>query len=944
MPSLPLILAGLVVAIFALIYGTAVARVLSVRVREVTGVRRVDLGDVPIDELMSLQQAGEELEALGFQQRAVIEDDGLVEGGGHPAPALVYLDRDNRTLAVLAMAANPNRWRAFEVSFVSLSANGGAVETVSLAEHLLPPTLPEHQRVDAATVSWREQWERHQKEVSEHPTFVSTLLDVEVAIARLRKLQRASFLAQVERGEFVPRKGAQRGYRFGLGYALKLVVRSTRGENARLQAFAAAEKQAAKQAKARGLEPAAAPLRRDLTPEVAAFRRRDGIEQNRSSGWQKKLAFFAVSLALFAFAFGIQLSFSKVLILIGVLFFHELGHALAMRAFGYKDLQILFIPFLGAVAAGKKQGARPMEEIVVLLAGPVPGIVLGTALLMTGWGESVPWVQDTAYMMLFLNYLNLLPIVPLDGGRVMNIVLFDRFPNLQHAFSGLSAGAMALGGRAVDDNLLFCFGVFLLMGLPTQLKQNQLLSAARRSMQTPTDGDDLEAELDDDRPLHTIFAELAKPKFDKWNGETRYQFVRQLRDQLMRPTAGWGVALAGMAAYLMCTTAPLGAIGYLAWGQMQNAMVEFEAEHQASLADWNTRIEAATDEDAQTLALYHAGQHFYELGFEQDAQGYLERAAARLEGAGQPELESSVHLLLGQIYPEWEAGLDDEADLARTRGHLERALALREELHGADSLEVAEVLSQLYIDPARDPDGALATQRRLIAIHEQHLASDPQQRSALLLALQTESQIHAQIGSAAEAEASLLRGVSLVSDDAGAASESVFELSQVLDRLTKLYFAQERYDDVAAVIERRAALALDDDTGMLEYMQHSLDVDRAWLAYWRGDYAGARAGFEALLAAAEDERLPIIGTDLTTLPHLMNQATAAAQQGDREAAVALLARMREVLDDELGQSLDEYLDQVGRSDDVALASLAGNEMLRRQAEQARVLDPLIASL
>lgn len=935
---------GVVALILLLSYGTAVVRTLSVRVRAATGPRRVEEAAVPIDELLSLQEGGQELEALGFRRSAVVEEEVNVDGGGPPAPSLVYVGREGRSFAFLSMVSGPNRWQAFHVSFVSFSGDGQALETVAYMAHMMPLPISQHHLIDAATTSWQEQWQRHQKELSEHRSFVSTMLDVDAAIARLRALRKATFVGQVERGDYGARKasGGEGRYRFGLRWALHTVLRSSTGENNRLQAFAKAEKQAMKTAKERGVDPrsAQARARRDLTPELVAFRRRDGVEQNRSSGWQKKLLFFAVSLGLFAVAFGIQLSPTMVLTLIGVLFFHELGHAMAMRAFGYRDLQILFIPFLGAVAAGRKHDAKPMEEILVLLAGPVPGIVVGTLIVLAGWGENLEWLQHAAYMMLFLNYLNLLPIVPLDGGRVMNIVLFDRFPNFQLGFAALSAAGMALSGRALDDNILFGLGIALLVSAPTQLKQNQLLKAARRSLRAGDEADDLGAGFDEDGPLRTIYAELLKPKFDKWNSETRYQFARQLRDRLARPHAGWGVALAGLAVYGLCLTAPIGAISYGALTQMTAAMEEYEAEYEESVARWDASIEAAGSDAERAAALYAAGSEGFAVGHEEDAYGYLQRAAALLEGGDDPELEASTLLILGQIDPYWEELADEVVSPERSQEYLSRALALREQLHGPESAEVAEVLELLWIDPSTDPAAALQRQQRLVAAYEQGLADEPERLSQLIMALGEESRMHALLGDAATAEARLLRAVELASGDpAVSASDQEF----ALDRLTKFYFATQRYDQVAALLERRSAL-VEANGEELDYARYSLEGDHAWLAYWQGDYADARTWFESLYGLAEDDRIPILGSDLEYVPHLMSQAAAAAREGDRDAAVALLERVSSTVHEELEVSLTEYLEQLQPGYQLASVNGSGDELQRRQDEQARVLAPLLASL
>jgi Zn-dependent protease len=102
-----------------------------------------------------------------------------------------------------------------------------------------------------------------------------------------------------------------------------------------------------------------------------------------------------------------------------LLFIHEIGHVIQLRREGIKATAPMFIPFLGAVVGMKELPKDAAAEARVGLAGPVLGAVgclipLGLFLLT---GD--PLFQALAYIGFFLNLFNLLPILPLDGGRAM---------------------------------------------------------------------------------------------------------------------------------------------------------------------------------------------------------------------------------------------------------------------------------------------------------------------------------------------------------------------------------------------------------------------------------------------------------------------------------------------------------------------------------------------
>jgi Zn-dependent protease len=113
--------------------------------------------------------------------------------------------------------------------------------------------------------------------------------------------------------------------------------------------------------------------------------------------------------------------------LIGVLVLHELGHYLGMLYFGYRDLQMFFIPLLGAAVKGEKRGVPAWQEGIVLLLGPLPGLILGCAIYFRDLAVPVPFLRTGAALLVALNFLNLLPFEPLDGGKFCNRLLFSRF-------------------------------------------------------------------------------------------------------------------------------------------------------------------------------------------------------------------------------------------------------------------------------------------------------------------------------------------------------------------------------------------------------------------------------------------------------------------------------------------------------------------------------------
>jgi len=178
----------------------------------------------------------------------------------------------------------------------------------------------------------------------------------------------------------------------------------------------------------------------------------------------QNLGLLVASVAVFAATGLLRSSWTYLGILIVVLFIHELGHWLAMRYFGYRDIQMFFIPFFGAAVSGKFTKTTGVRKAIVALAGPAPGIVIGiiAGFIYLKWRK--PLFLRYAITSVFINGLNLLPIFPLDGGRFMEAVVFSRHPVVEIVFKVLAVAALAaLALRLSSISLGFLALVTLLL-------------------------------------------------------------------------------------------------------------------------------------------------------------------------------------------------------------------------------------------------------------------------------------------------------------------------------------------------------------------------------------------------------------------------------------------------------------------------------------------------
>jgi Zn-dependent protease len=178
------------------------------------------------------------------------------------------------------------------------------------------------------------------------------------------------------------------------------------------------------------------------------------------------LGCLAVSLGLFLLSL-LTLGWGEMVLFVGVLFFHEAGHWLGMRLFRYRNVQMFFIPFFGAAVAGRKHAAPAWQQAVILLLGPLPGVFLGLILLLWLAPPAGDWRLRLVFCLVFLNATNLAPLVPLDGGRFLDVMLFARRPYQAVCFRLFAVAGLGLGAWLVGLNV---FGVMLgLVALGTLL-------------------------------------------------------------------------------------------------------------------------------------------------------------------------------------------------------------------------------------------------------------------------------------------------------------------------------------------------------------------------------------------------------------------------------------------------------------------------------------------
>jgi Zn-dependent protease len=125
--------------------------------------------------------------------------------------------------------------------------------------------------------------------------------------------------------------------------------------------------------------------------------------------------------------FALWLGWLNALMLAGVLVLHEFGHLVAMRMTGQPAPRLMLVPFFGGVALANHPHKTLFHDAFCALMGAglsaLASLAFIVAVQASGGPTLVPWLLKLGFMVGALNLLQLVPLLPLDGGQVLRAVM-----------------------------------------------------------------------------------------------------------------------------------------------------------------------------------------------------------------------------------------------------------------------------------------------------------------------------------------------------------------------------------------------------------------------------------------------------------------------------------------------------------------------------------------
>jgi Zn-dependent protease len=125
-----------------------------------------------------------------------------------------------------------------------------------------------------------------------------------------------------------------------------------------------------------------------------------------------------LAIGVYAIAFGWRYAVG----IVAMLLLHEMGHYVAARQRGMNVGMPTFIPFVGAWVELKDRPHDAETEAYIGLAGPLLGTVGAIAAWYLAHDGGIHWLLAVAYTGFFINLINMIPLPPLDGGRITAVL------------------------------------------------------------------------------------------------------------------------------------------------------------------------------------------------------------------------------------------------------------------------------------------------------------------------------------------------------------------------------------------------------------------------------------------------------------------------------------------------------------------------------------------
>ncbi|GAX45050.1 peptidase M50 [Tolypothrix sp. NIES-4075] len=485
---------------------------------------------VPVYLKKLFKTAIAELEQFGFKPCSYLQVEEMVKRYPSTTWEILLYHKALKTYAKVAIRRPVEPINLFDVEFYTVFQDKTVLLTMNGKQYNVVGEIPNYIIQDSYTASISVHWQAHQDKLSQLTQSKTPCVLAPDVFGNALQAYGKDYINSLAKVKTIQRIKGSELFRVYWLAALKITHQIQQGAK-KVAPMIQQRRQQAKTDKSIQIEI-------PIELEVEGFQRMD-YQQQGLVGKKFRTGLLIISLLCFVASYT-RISPQSLLILLGVLLLHEGGHLLAMKLCGYQDTSMLFIPFLGAVAtARKKDDATLTQQFWVSLAGPLPGLILGVGLAMAqsvGFANATrgshysSWVSQLAWTLISLNIFNLLPVYPLDGGHIANLLLFSRFPYTDVLFKVF--GVIVLSLLGINQPGLFLFAILVAFSIPLSFRTAKVNLKLRKELrQNPP--------KNQEHLLHFIFEHIKLLGYGNLPFGTRYTMAKDLIQRYYQSGGKW---------------------------------------------------------------------------------------------------------------------------------------------------------------------------------------------------------------------------------------------------------------------------------------------------------------------------------------------------------------------------------------------------------------------
>ncbi|MBE9010359.1 peptidase M50, partial [Pseudanabaenaceae cyanobacterium LEGE 13415] len=329
------------------------------------------------------------LKLFEFRPVSYLEVEPTVKLGATKQWELLLYNKALKTYANVGIRFPIESFHLFNIDLITVLPDQTLLYTMNGISDSILGELPNAILQDPYSDQFSVQLQTHQDKLSQISAIEALPVVSPPAFAKILEQLGEQYLVQLRDRKQI--KSSSENFRLSSQFALRFLPKLSRHN----RKYAKLSVQLQRQAKTNYLLQIETPV--EL--EAEAFRRMEQLQQGSEERRNSKLGILLVSFALFLFAYAQVFPVQKLLIFVIALLIHEGGHLFAMKAFGYQNTALLFVPFLGALATARKTDATLTQKFWVSLAGPLPGLIIGIALAIASQNSELPeWLSEASWI------------------------------------------------------------------------------------------------------------------------------------------------------------------------------------------------------------------------------------------------------------------------------------------------------------------------------------------------------------------------------------------------------------------------------------------------------------------------------------------------------------------------------------------------------------------